>query len=180
MKIKNILLNATFLVLMLSVISCVSAADNMTTADSNLTTDDGSLLHCDDSESITTCFMPLPIGRLPTFIEVTFDRNCNYPEEISGYDGSTVDFTAEVKIYFSAEVKTNAIGDGTLSLLKDGEVIDVKDLSEDSTPIFSLRIEKGHTYTLKYEGTYSHDGYWYYMNSDKTLEVKYKDDYWNR
>ena len=142
---------------------------------------DGSLLPCNDSEKKTRSHMVGGGVIVPSFIEVIFNKDCNYPDEIHGWDGSTVHFTAAVKTYEFFWIYSDPIGHGKLSLLKDGKVIDIKDLSENSTPTFSLKIEKGHTYALMYEGGYSQESSWYYYHyepSSKTLDVHYKDDYW--
>ena len=78
------------------------------------------------------------------------------PSQLSEYDGYLVSFNAQIVTYNPWGIwwDHQHVGVGELFLLRDGEVIDSKDLSEDSYPYFSFVLEKDYKYSLKYKGTY--------------------------
>ena len=80
---------------------------------------------------------------IPTTIKVS-------PSKITGTEGSMAKVSAKVVFTFN---DVESIADvGTLSLLKDGKVIQTVDLSKNSNPTFSFKLEKGHKYSLSYSG----------------------------
>ena len=79
------------------------------------------------------------------------------PSQLSGYEGYPVSFNAEVMTYNPWKIldiwgNHYLVVAGELFLLRDGEVIDSKDLSEEPFPFFSFELEKDHKYSLKYKG----------------------------
>lgn len=94
-----------------------------------------------------------------------------YPSKIVGSHGDRVALTADVKQSFLFE-PDEIVNLGNLSLLKDGEVLQVKDLSEDSYPVFLFTLERGHKYSLKYDKCFTDKSeVAYYKSTSKEIPV---------
>ena len=102
-----------------------------------------------------------------TFIKIN-------PSKIEGIEGDDVILFAEVN-HRPLFGRDEVIRKGNLSLLEDGKVIQVIDLSENCFPMFSFTLERGHTYSLKYDKCiryeYYHGQYSWYHSSSKEIPV---------
>lgn len=90
-----------------------------------------------------------------------------YSEEIIGYNGKFVIFSAEVKPYAFFCISSDAIEYGTLSLLKDGNILASVDLSKNPNLCFTTLFDPAGKYYLQYYGATS--------IKDKYLNITYKD-----
>lgn len=152
----------------------------------------GAVAASDDVEDpgVTHCF---DCEHYPTYIKV---RSDSFFSDLSGYDGYPLEIYAEVIAcephfpgipvipgwdLFHNEFNVDA---GELFLLRDGEVIDCKDLSKEE-PSFLFIFEKDHKYSLKYEGVCISEYYSYpikfFNDSYKELNIEIlpEEDYLN-
>lgn len=104
---------------------------------------------------------------IPTSIKVV-------PSKITGHAGDVAKFSAKVVFTFN-DIESVA-NEGYLYLLKDGKVLQVKDLTKNSNPSYSFKLEKGHKYSLMFSGAEDvGEMSLNYAPSNKNLNVKFLD-----